>query len=727
MIIFEQQGKKDIVIIGRDSDRKRYVKRISDFSPYFYDNNKNKITVETPADIHILRGNYPKTYEADVYPYAQRYLIDRHSIPLPIEIPRVCCIDIETNKCLDTITTPEPILCITCQDSDMEHDVTFALGIEDSISKDEKGKIFKFKDKKEVILKFIEFIKDRRPELITGWNINGFDLPYIINFGNNNDIDMSGLSPFKLVSSGKRERNKKRLNIKGVINFDLCDYYRKMQPNKLGGYSLEKIAMLELNKQKHEPKDFSIKNIDEVISCCREHVALAVEIDQKKHIVEFYNNLRIHVGCVWSKLAYSGTMDDILLLRYKNDVLPTLVKTEKVPYDGAFVMKSEPGVHTGVIIFDLKRLYPSIICQFNMSFDTIRPGNLINGFSFSTDEGTNPKICKYLIKLRETYTIKQLQFKKGSKEYDTFYVMQYAIKRVANSIYGYCGFNYNRVCDYNVAGCITSMGQEIIKHTIKSIEDAGYSVIYGDTDSCFVETGLTDLNEILIVKDKLLKITNEGYNKFVQDKGGEKNEWISNEYKGIFKNVFFSSKKGDIKTGAKKRYAGWLVHDGKKEINYFDVSGFEIVKSNFNKFGKQIQEELLKMILDNKTKKECKEYINKKKEEIYGISINDIAIPTMINRPIDTYIKKTFHVEAAKWSNENLNMNIQPGDSIKYIYAKIKDKPDTKRIAYKDIPPKDLIINWEKMIEITIDNKTSPIFAALGWEEKSESLDKWMK
>ena len=104
MITIEQFGKKDLVIFGRHPDGKRYVKKIRDFQPYFYDDQKNKIVVDTPSQVPEMRKVYTETYEADIV-YPQRYLIDRCSIPLPKEPLRICYLDIEVaNACLDTDT-----------------------------------------------------------------------------------------------------------------------------------------------------------------------------------------------------------------------------------------------------------------------------------------------------------------------------------------------------------------------------------------------------------------------------------------------------------------------------------------------------------------------------------------------------------------------------------------------------------------------------------------------
>ena len=153
------------------------------------------------------------------------------------------------------------------------------------------------------------------------------------------------------------------------------------------------------------------------------------------------------------------------------------------------------------------------------------------------------------------------------------------------------------------------------------------------------------------------------------------------------------------------------------------VKGYEIVRSDTSKICAIMQEKIFRMVLDGKRKDEVKEYINKTKNDLKSnkYSVFDVGVPKPWKER--TYKGKTvYHIVAAEWSNRHLGTDFKPGSRFFIIYVKSiagLTTPKNGAIAFDEGTklPK-IIINWDKMFPIIIDNKVKKIFEVLGWDDK---------
>lgn len=732
MNIIEQKGRTGIVMIGRDKNGKRTIKT-DDFKPYFYDDKKQKIFVDSPSDVPEMRKNFPCSYEGDI-PYIKRYLIDCHQIPFADEPLRINYFDIETNMSLDTLLTPEPVVAMTSYDSFTKKYYTFVWR-DDLVPgkvKEDNGEwvIFYFNNEVDFFNKWLSLIKKTQPDVFAGWNIN-YDIGYIINRMKKIRINAHKLSPMDYAFHGEKGYFKKQVTeIKGRAICDLMYYYKKTKRNQTKGNTLEFFAKDELGIQKKEPK-VMWADIEELIWCNKQHVELCVLGDAKMHWIERFNSLRKVAGTTWDGVKNFNEIADVMKFRFKTDLLPTKVKKDKEDFVGAFVAEVRPGIHKWVTVLDMTQLYPSIILEHNISYDTIIEGEEgpINGHSYVNPKetggfvGTIPKIMQYLFPLRKQYKENMKKHPKNSNEYNVYDDLQFATKGIINGFYGDLGFIGSRTLDYRVAGDVCWFGQQVIKYVRKLIKDKGYDLVYSDTDS--VAVAISDANDIEEVVEKskeLVRFINGNFDKFVQQFGKEKAEHYKIEFEKIYDKIYFSN--------AKKRYVGNMVYaDYKKITPFMDIVGFDAIRSDFNIFGSNTQRKVFEMILNDCGKGEVKRFIEKQKLVMMSAKIEDIAFPKCIHKELHKYEKKMPCVEGAKWVNRNLYKGddaIVGGDHIMWLYGKIPGKEYTKVITYKNKAPDAISVNWDKMIEVTITKKMNKIYKALDWEDKSQELGVFM-
>jgi DNA polymerase Pol2 len=224
------------------------------------------------------------------------------------------------------------------------------------------------------------------------------------------------------------------------------------------------------------------------------------------------------------------------------------------------------------------------------------------------------------------------------------------LKILANSFYGYLGFYAARWYCLECAASTTAYARNYIKETIKKAEKRGFKVIYADTDSCF-----------LLLGDQQMDQAMEFMNEINFDLPG----YMELEFEGHFKRgLFVGVKGGDKSKGAKKKYA--LIDDNNK----LKITGFETVRRNWSKLAKEVQQEVLQLVLSDQTEKALN-YIREVIEKLKSgkISIKKLIIKTQITRELSQYSSIGPHVLVAK-TLEKRGEKIYPGMVIEYVISK---------------------------------------------------------
>ncbi len=578
MLTIENYGKR-IYVFDKDG-----YKIDDSFKPYFYyeDTKGNhtslfgkklsKVDVNDPKNVREEREKYPNHHEADVI-YTTRYMIDKFD-QIEKEEYRKFYLDIECEMSdaeLDVEKTPMKINIIGIYDSKEEKFHQFALPLnrigKNHMVKDGDDTIYYYKTEKEMLEGFVEFISRFNPNIFIAWHGDGFDYPYIINRMNLLGVDFRKMSQINSVYSFKDNfLGRWKTIIKGRVLFDLLKGYKKLSQGERESYKLDYIGRYELGEGK---KDFDVRkssqySFQEYLKYNKQDVMLMVKLDEKLKITDYFDEIRRIAHCNFNDVHSSSKVLDSLILyicRKLNIVLPSKTKHEKEKFKGAFVKTPTPGLHNNVAVFDFKSLYPNIIRTFNLSPETFLDKyadgciNIDDKYFFKKDkQGLIPFVITKLLQKRAEKKREMKNYKYGSVEYKSADDIQYAVKVIANSLYGQLGFPSFRLFKYEIAACVTYMGQRIIKHSIELLEKEGYKVIAGDTDSVFVcmgDKGIPDCEE-------MANYITKSYNEFVQQFGVEKH-YLEMEFEKVYKRILFiENDSGKI---VKKRYAGLKVYE----------------------------------------------------------------------------------------------------------------------------------------------------------------------
>lgn len=541
----DRTGEPIIHVFGRDKEGNAQQINVHGFRPYFYtgiDPNVLNTTEEDPwideieltsDQINIQGDNvwrvflkspyYAKMaqqkfihYEADVS-YADRFVIDMgintglrvlstecdvsEIEPIDIVTPiRVCIIDIEADS-QDVFPVPEKnkINCITCNDSftrmyDIFYLVNDENGIHDKGALTGKGwfdpdtmRLHIFTSEQDLLKALQVYVTAVDPDVLTGWNFTGFDMPYIMK-----RMDVLGLKPMEMGRLRGRF-NPQWCSLKGRSEFDLLGGYKKITSGGKASYRLDAIAEEEIGEHKvhhsgtihqlwcNDPAKFIEYNWKDVELC--------VKIDEKVKIVDFCRMLARHVGCSIDRSLHNSKIVDMYLLQYAHGrcVLPSspMFMPEDEKFEGATVMDPFSGLEEYVVVLDLDSMYPSIMDTINASPETKDPDGEYqapNGVRFkSQPNGVTRDIMRKLSTERKALKKRRDTYQEHDPEYVLLDMQQRVIKEVMNSYYGVSGYLKFRLYDQDFGGAVTSTGRALINRTKQVVEQHGYTVLYGDS------------------------------------------------------------------------------------------------------------------------------------------------------------------------------------------------------------------------------------------------------
>lgn len=298
---------------------------------------------------------------------------------------RICTLDIETKTEMgfpNIQTANEEILLISMMDYRTKRIVTFGCNEFKTTRKDIR--YVKCASEKQMLQQFIKFWQFNCPEVITGWNVNGFDIPYLIRRCRYLDIDCENLSPWGIIRDEKTYYNGEATEIFSLAGIAILDYlelYKKFTFTPRETYRLDHIAEVELGENKlenpyesfkefytNDPQLFTEYNIHDVylVDKLEDRLKLITLVftlayKAKVNFIDVFSPVR-----TWDILIYN-------YLRNKKVVVPTKTHSQSAPFVGGYVKDPIAGLHKWVASFDLTSLYPSIIMGYNMSPETIVP------------------------------------------------------------------------------------------------------------------------------------------------------------------------------------------------------------------------------------------------------------------------------------------------------------------------------------------------------------------
>jgi DNA polymerase Pol2 len=369
-----------------------------------------------------------------------------------------------------------------------------------------------------------------------------------------------------------------------------------------------------------------------------------------------------------------------------NVLVPNRPKTEEIEkrkmapvYKGAIVIEPKKGIHSNILVFDFRSLYPTIIVThnispetFNCAHDECEKKNKVpeTNWHFCTKvKGFIPKHLEDLIKERQEIKKRMKKLKKESEEYKLLNNRQFALKTIANASYGYFGFVgakwYKRECGASTA----AFGRFYITSVIEEAKRVGFEIIYGDTDSLMVKYPEK------LSKEKLVEIGE----KFAEMINNKLPGIIELEFRDLYEGgIFVAREKGEV--GAKKRYA-LLDYNGNIEIR-----GYEAVRRDWCELSKKIQRDVLITILREKNPEKAIQIVRETVKKIREgkINLEDLVIWEQITRPLNQYEQIGPHVKAAQKAKMR-GKPIAEGSVIGFIITKGKGSISDRAEPAEDV------------------------------------------
>jgi DNA polymerase I len=530
-----------------------------------------------------------------------------------------------------------------------------------------------------------------------------------------------GLNPTDLSRlPGQTDRNA----IRGRVVFDLLTAYKKMQGSQKESYRLDAIAEDELGERKvrYTGTVFDLWKMDPVklIEYNYKDVELCVGIDAKNTIVRFYQEIARYVGCPLDRTLNSSNVIDIYILRKAAGtfVLPSKGNAAGDEFEGATVFEPATGVRENVVVLDLKSLYPMAMMTLNASPETKDPSGEIkapNGIRFKrSPDGLTRSIISELLTERDEKKRIRNTFEYGSDEYILYDLQQNVLKVIMNTYYGVSGYARFRLYDREIGSAVTSVGRAIIQHTRDIIDRKGYFVLYGDTDSCFVELPPSDLEQTIAIARDIEEELNESFRAFAEEVLNADIHYFSIKFEKVYRRFF--------QAGRKKRYAGHLIWKEGATVDQIDIVGFEMRRSDSPHITKIVQKTVMEMILQGAEFNAVKEYLGEViRHYLAGrCSLEDAGIPGGIGKHLEDYDTKDAHIRGAIYSNTYLKTDFKKGSKPKRVYIKnvtsTYPKTDVLCFEYADQVPPEFVIDWETMLEKTVKGPISRIIEGLGWD-----------
>lgn len=504
------------------------------------------------------------------------------------------------------------------------------------------------KTEKEALLFFRQEIQKLDPDIILGWNVIDFDFNILrtkfkkygipFNLGRSDeDCTLRVDTDFLRDSTADF---KGRIVLDGIhllksSNITLDDYKLSTAAKEFVGDD----KLIEEDNKVNEITDAYINNPQKLIDYNIKDSVLVLQILEKTNVLGITINRSLLTGLPVDRVKASVASLDSLYLRelHKRGYVAytKFIATKEEKTLGGFVKKPIPGIYNYILVMDFKSLYPSIIRTFNidpLSYTT-SDENVVeapNGARFKNEEGILPSLIQRLWVQRDV----------AKKNNDLR--ASYAIKILMNSFYGVLANPGCRFFNPDIANAITHFGQFLIKLTSKEVETLGYKVIYGDTDSIFVDSKANNYKEAEIIGLKIQSFVNDFFKEFVKREYKRENV-LELEFEKVFKKIMMPKARGS-EEGSKKRYAGLIEKNGTEKLEF---TGLEFVRSDWTESSKKFQLKLLDLVFHDKPFEAfIKDFVKELRE---GKHDEDLVYRKALRKDVGEYTKTTPpHVKAAR-------------------------------------------------------------------------------
>jgi DNA polymerase delta subunit 1 len=465
--------------------------------------------------------------------------------------------------------------------------------------------VFSFKDEGDMLLKWAEFVRACDPDIITGYNIQNFDIPYLINRAKalrlkntynywgriiKNQVRMRDTT-FQSSAFGKRENIE--TTIEGRVIFDMLPYM--FRNHKMSSYSLNAVSAEFLGNQKEDVHFSIISDLQNgsaedrrrLAVYCLKDAYLPLQLMDKLCVMINYVEMARVTGVTIDFLLNRGQQIKVMsmLLRKCQKakfVIPVLPRdTSDSQYEGATVIEPKKSFYQEPIAtLDFASLYPSIMMGYNLCYSTLLSQQDVaklkpeeyqktpSGDYFvtaDTRKGLLPIILEEILAARKQAK-KDMKAATDPMQKAVQNGRQLALKVSANSVYGFTGATVGQLPCLAIASAVTSYGRDLLLQTKDEVEkhytiENGYKanavVVYGDTDSVMINFGVPTVAEAMPLAEEAAALVTKKFPKPVML-----------EFEKVYWPYLLMNK---------KRYAG-LLWTNPDKYDYMDCKGLETVR-----------------------------------------------------------------------------------------------------------------------------------------------------
>jgi len=730
-MIVERGRGRNVIVRYRDADTERKTLTINNYYPYgfvhdddahlldaaskesgyegVYGEPLTKIIMPDPAEVTKIKHHQGinQTWECNI-PFVNRVLTDRlldGEEPIPTYEHRVWSLDCEWNPETNALR----VICV--HDSYTDREFLWFVHSDYPAGKyftmpclnhpEDKNEVefdipaIAFDNEASMLKHFVKHMKSHDPDIITGWFVVGADIKVIAERLRANKMSPESLSPMRRFRHEFRDWSQP---IVGRNCIDLMLAFSKLwelKNGKLPGYGLGDVALECLGEQKVEladGHDTYYSDIGTYLDYCRQDVRLLPKLDAAVNALDYHIALQHIVQCDIKSTPFITKMFTCLTLRDPDFTarIPTTPQFEKVAYQGADVMKAEAGIYESVGSFDIKAMYHSNAAQNNISWETLdeEGDDCGNGVCFRKDEqGLLIRQMDYITDLRNDFKAR-MKATDDVQERVRWDTMQYACKSLVASMYGVAGDSKHGLYHPKVAAAITYTSRRTLSNLKQLCIDEGYNVIYGHTDSVFVEIPSPEEGE------KLNARLNEQMAPIVV----EFERWAER-----------------MVLMAKNRYAGRVAWtEGEAHEPKIYVKGIELKQSRMPDIMKSAMQQTITALLEGKGEGELTQSLE---SLVAGIVSGDyetapLCMRGKLERDLSDYKVLSGNSAAAEWANRHLGKGYRKGS-----FFLVTLNNEGKYIAFDDPSEIESIteIGYRDLAERFVVNKITPYYLVAGW------------
>jgi DNA polymerase-2 len=609
--------------------------------------------------------------------------------------PTVLSFDIETDPRADRL------LAIAC----------YGMGVDEVVIVDQLGRQMPERaigvpSEKDALLYFCDLVKRLDPDILTGWNVIDFDLTVLQKTASRVrcDFELGRGAGNMRIRAAEGYFGSGSATIPGRLVLDGMDLVRGAFI-KLDEYSLDAVAHEILGEGKtfvsrgqdkvQEILDNYAHGLEAFALYARTDARLALQIVEKLDLISLAFARSALTGMTADRVAASIASFDFLYLselEQKRIAAPSVAHPgqNRIAQGGGAVFEPIIGIHENVWVCDFKSLYPSIIRTFNIDPLSYAQGQVtasggvddvlqtVDGVRFSKTPGILPSLLDKLFEERA----------RAKAENNS--VASQAIKILMNSFYGVLGTPACRFYNPHIANAITGQGRSLLHWSKVWFESRGYRVLYGDTDSVFVSSGIEDGADATKVAMNLITDFNHELTDYLASNFGVESV-LELEFEKLYSRLFLAKTRSGSQ-GARKRYAG--VKSDPNNQDEIEFVGMEVVRRDWTDLAKNVQRNLFTRLFQGE---EVASYLVSVVRSLRAGELDEQLIYSRgLRKGVETYIVNVPpHVQAVKKAQAR-DRNLEAPRVVRYtmtlegpelIEFDASAEPDREHYLEKQVKP----------------------------------------